>query len=102
MPNKEGALSQDPVVGWPQQMPPDSEVIQDDSVDRQESLCLSGRLEPSHLPLALASRLVRDFGPIVSVTFRDVNDRRHDGPVCRAVAPQLVGHQPSRFAFLAF
>jgi hypothetical protein len=34
-------------------MPSDPEEIQDDSVDRQGLLCLSGRLEPSHLPLAL-------------------------------------------------
>ena len=48
------------------------------------------------------SRLVRNLGTIVGVTFHDVNDRRHDGPACRAVAPQLVGHQPSRFALLAY
>ena len=41
-PNKKGAGSQHPVIGWPQQVPPDPKEIQDDSVDRQESLRLSG------------------------------------------------------------
>jgi hypothetical protein len=41
-PNKKGAGSQHPVIGWPQQVPPDLKEIQDDSVDRQESLRLSG------------------------------------------------------------
>jgi len=31
-----------------------------------------------------------------------VDDRRHDGPVRCAVAPQLIGYQPPRFASLAF
>jgi len=57
-PNKEGALSQYPVVGWPNQMPSDPEEIQDDAVGRQESLRLSGGLEPAHLSLSLSRRLV--------------------------------------------
>ena len=89
------------MAGWPNQMPSDPEEIQDDAVGRQESLRLSGGLEPAHLSLSLSRRLMRDFGPIVGVTFRDVNDRRHDRPVCRAIAPQLVGDQPPRFASLA-
>ncbi len=90
------------MVGWPNQMPSDPEEIQDDTVDRQELLRVSGGLEPSHLSFTLSGRLVRDFGPIVRVTFRDVNDRRHDRPVCRAIASQLVGDQPPRFASLTF
>jgi hypothetical protein len=31
-----------------------------------------------------------------------VDDIRHDGPVRCAVAPQLIGYQPPRFASLAF
>ena len=73
-PNEEGALSQYPVVGWPQQMPSDPEEIQDDSVDRQESLRLSSGLEPSHLSLSLSSWLVRGFSPIVGVAGGVVND----------------------------
>ena len=73
-PNKEGAGSQCPVVGWPQQMPSDPEEIQDDSVDRQELLCLSGRLEPSHLSLPLSGWLVGDLGPVVGVAPGVVDD----------------------------
>ncbi len=67
MPNNEGALPQDPVAGWPRQMSSDPEEIQDDSVDRQESLRLSGGLESSHLSLSLSGWLVRDFSPVVGV-----------------------------------
>ena len=73
-PNKEGALPQYPVVGWPQQMAPDPKEIQDDSVDRQESLRLSGGLEPSHLSLPLSGCLVRDFSTIVGVSACVVED----------------------------
>ncbi len=73
MPHKEGAGTQHPVVGWPHQMPSDSEEIQDDPVDRQESLRLSRRLEPSHLPPALSGRLVRDLNSIVGVASGVVN-----------------------------
>src|SRR5262245_42352019 len=31
-----------------------------------------------------------------------MDDKRHDGPVRCAVAPQLIGYQPPRFASLAF
>ncbi len=46
------------MIGRPEQMPSDSEEIQDDSVDRQESLRLSGGLEPSHLSLSLPGWLM--------------------------------------------
>ena len=101
-PSKEGTGSPYPVVGWPNQMPSYPEEIQNDALDRQEPLRLSGGFEPAHLSLSLSRRLMRDFGPIVGVTFRDVNDRGHDRPVCRAIASQLVGDQPSRLASLAF
>jgi len=72
--NKEGALAQYPVAGWPQQMPPDSEEIQDDSVDRQESLGLSDGLEPSHLSLPLSGGLVRHFSTIIGISAGVVED----------------------------
>jgi len=101
-PNKKRAGTQHPVVGWPKQMPPDPKEIQDDSVDRQESLCLSGRFEPSHLSFTLSGWLVRDFSPIVGISAGVVEDGRHHSSMRCAVAPQLVGHQPPRFASLAF
>ena len=68
----------------------------------QESLTLVGRFEAPHLAFALPCGLMGDFGPVVGVTFRDMNDRRHDGPVCRAIAPELVGDQPPGCASLTF
>src|SRR5229473_8305112 len=50
-------------------------------------------LRPSHLSLALAGRLMRDFGSIVFVLLRAVNDRRHHDAVRRRVTTQLVRDQ---------
>lgn len=63
------------------------EEIQDDSVSRQESLCLTGGFKSSHLSFALSRRLVGDFSSIVGVEFSVVDDQRHDGPVRRPIAP---------------
>ena len=41
-----------------------------------------------------------DFGAIVLVTFRAMDDGRHDVPMGRAIASQLVGDQPPRHATL--
>ena len=41
-----------------------------------------------------------DFGAIVLVTFRAMDDGRHDVPMGRAIASQLVGDQPPRLAGL--
>ena len=82
-------------------MPPNPKQVLDYSLNREESLRLTGRFELAHLSLSLAGWLVGDFGPVVGVTFRDVDDRRHGCPLCRSIAPQLVGHEPPRFASLA-
>jgi len=50
-PDREGSRSQEPVIGRSQQVVPSSEKVLDDTVDRQESLCLAGRLESTHVPL---------------------------------------------------
>lgn len=89
------------MVGWPKQMPSDPKEIQDNSVDRQESLCLTGRFEPSHLALTLPGWLMRDFSTIVGVSACVVEDGRHHSPMRCPVALQLVGDQAPRFAFLA-
>lgn len=41
-----------------QAVPSQSEKIQNETVNRKESLSLSRRLEPSHLPLSLSGRLM--------------------------------------------
>jgi len=50
-----------------------SEEILDDTVEGEKPLGLTSRFEPAHLPLPLASRLVRGFGAIVGVTLRVVS-----------------------------
>ena len=51
--------------------------IPNDAVYRQESLRVSRGFEPSHLTLALASWLMRDFGSIVLVLRRAMGNRGH-------------------------
>ena len=63
---------------------------------------MGGRLEPSHLPLALTSRLMRDLSSVVFVLPSTVDHGRHHGAVCRRVAAQLVRSQPARLAALSF
>ena len=60
----------------------------------KKSLRLTRGLEPSHLSLPLASRLVGHFRSIVLVWLGAVNDGRHDAPVSCGITPQLVGDQP--------
>ena len=82
------------MISCSQQVTSDAEEVLDGSMHREKSLRLSRGLEPSHLSLALACRLVGDFRPIVLVKLGTVDDRRHDRPVRHAVASQLVGDQP--------
>ena len=64
----------------PQHLASDAEEILDESMNGQESLRLIWRFEPSHLPLTLPSRLMRDFGVIVLVLIGAMNDGRHHRP----------------------
>ncbi len=83
-------------------MASDTEEILCESMHRQESLGLSRRLEPSHLSLPLSGRLVGDLRSIVLVSAGVVDDGRHNRPLGRSVAPQLVGDQSPRLASLTF
>jgi hypothetical protein len=88
------------VVDCPQQVTPDTEEVLGDSVHRQESLRLSGGLEPSHLSLPLSGRLVGNLRSIVLVSAGVVDDGRHDRSLRRGITPQLVRDQPPRPASL--
>ena len=68
--------------------------LPDKSMNGQESLGLTRRFEPSHLPFTLPRRLVRDLGSIVLVLVGAVDDGWHDLAVSGAVASQLVGDEP--------
>ena len=83
------------------QVTANAEEVADESMHGQESLCLPGRFELSHVSLAVPCGLVGDFGAIVLVSVRAMSDRRHDRSVRRPVAAQLVGDQPPRLTLLA-
>ena len=57
-PSCEGTRPQHSVMNRPESVPTQPEKIQNETVNRKESLSLGRRLEPSHLPLPLSSRLV--------------------------------------------
>lgn len=62
-------------------------------MQREKTLRLRRRLEPTHLPFALLCWLVRYFGTVVHVSARVMWHRRHHLAVRGTVAAQLVGHQ---------
>ena len=78
-----------------QQMAPDSEQILDHAVGRGEALQMGSRFKAARLALQLPGRLMRDLGPVVRILIGAVNDGRHDRPVSRRVAAQIVGDQPA-------
>src|SRR6266849_3999642 len=90
------------MVSGPQQVSAYPEEILYEAVHSCEALHLGGRLEAPHLTLALARRLMGNFGSIVRVLVRDVNHGRHHGSTSRRIAAQLVRDQTSRYGSLAF
>jgi len=64
-------------------MTPHAKEIPNEAVDGQEALRVRRGLEPSHLSLALARRLMGEFGAIVFVPLRGVYDGRHHAAVGR-------------------
>ena len=88
------------MVSRPQHVTSHTKEIPHESVYRQKTLRVRGRLKPLHLSLALAGPLVRHLRSIVLVLPRAVNNRRHDRAVRRRVAAQLVRNQLVRCATL--
>ena len=84
------------MVHGPQQMPADAKEVLHDAVHRGETLQVRGRLEPPHLALPLSCGLVRDFGAVVRILIRTVDDRRHHYTARRRVTAEFVGDQPAR------
>src|SRR4051794_15771953 len=60
-------------------------------VGREETLCLPRRLEALHLSFSPSRWLVRVLGSVVQSFMLPMFDTRHDLPLCRTVAGQLVG-----------
>lgn len=83
-------------------MAPHAEQIPNEAVHRQESLRVRRGLEPSHLSLALARRLMGEFGAVVFVPLRGVHDGGHHAAVGSGAAAQLVGDQTSWRTALPF
>jgi hypothetical protein len=75
---------------------PHAKEIPDKSVHRQESRRVFGGLEPSHLSLALAGRLMGHFRSVVLVLSGAVNNRGQDGAVSGRIAAELVRDESSR------
>ena len=85
-----------------QQVSADPKQVLYGTVDRQEALSMAGRLEPSHLGLALPRGLMRDLRSVVLVLLRAVHDERHHRAVRCCIAAQLVRDEPARRAALIF
>ena len=95
-------------------MAPHAKEISNESVHRQESLCMRDGFEPPHLPFALASierfsSLVREFLPragtasaLVGLAPRQKengNDNRSNQKVgCGRFPPQYVAQSPKKHA----
>jgi hypothetical protein len=71
------------------------DVVVDPAVGGQKALCLTGRLEPLHLPFSSSRRLVRYFGAVVEISALSVLDTWQDLALGGGVALQLVGDDDS-------
>ncbi len=74
-------------------VPTDSEQVLNRTVNREKTLSLPHRFEPSHLPLLFTSVLMGDFCPIVFVLVCSMDHGREDVPMCSRITPKLVGDQ---------
>src|SRR4051794_30918869 len=65
-------------------------------VGGEETLCLSRRLEALHLSFSPSRRLMRVLGSIVQALVLSMLNARHDLPLCRPVAGQLISDHDAR------
>ena len=72
-------------------VPPHSEKILNNSVNRKGPLRLIGRLETSHLSFSLPSRFVRNLREVVGVLIGVMVHRRNLRPQRRPVTLQFIG-----------
>lgn len=79
-----------------EQVSPQPKVHCDAAERREEPLCLPGRGEPLHRPLASSRGLMGLLRPIAEAPRSQVLDRRHPLPVRDLAASQLVGDQHPR------
>ena len=74
-------------------VPTDSKQVLAGTVNREKTLSLCHRFEPSHWPLLFTSVLMGDFCPIVFVLACSMDQGREDVPMCSRINPKLVGDQ---------
>ena len=77
-----------------QEMAPDAEQIQHDTVNRREPLELSGGRETPHPALTLSGRLMGDLRAVVRVLIGAVKHRWHHRATGGRVAAQRVSDFP--------
>ena len=88
-----------------EQVTADTKEILGQSAHREESLCLSRGLEPSHGALPLSDGLVRDFRPVVCILAVVVNDTGPNDAGCggmvllRLSVTSHGGSLPSPFGY---
>ena len=63
-------------------------------MERKKSLSVTSGFESAHVPLPLASRLMRDFGSILGISLHTVSHVAEDASYGSGVAPQFVGNDP--------
>jgi hypothetical protein len=77
-------------------MPAWAEVLGNGPVGGEEPLGVSWRLEALHAPLALPRRLVGVFGAVVQIAVLPMLHAGQELPLCRPIAPQLIGDDHPR------
>jgi hypothetical protein len=82
-------------------VPTHSEEILDDTVQAEESLSLTGRLEAAHVLFPLAGKLMRGLDTIVGVPFRVVGYSTQDRSHGSCVTSQFVASDAKWFLPLA-
>src|SRR5690349_17959303 len=90
VPRLEGASPLGAVVGCGHAVAGPEEEVVDRVVGGQETLSLSGRLEPLHLAFPSSCWLVRVLCPVVEPLVLAVLDARHDLLLRRAIRFQLI------------
>ncbi len=75
------------MVSCADEVPPNPKQVQDDPVNGEESLRLTGRLESAHLSFSLPRRLVGDLGSVVGCALSRHMDSSGEKPDGATVVP---------------
>ena len=92
LPYAKCSCAEQPVIRCTKQMPAVAEQVAHPSVNREKTLGLMRRLEPTHLSLPLPGRLMRHFRPIIGVLGGVVMSFPQNFPDGWRVASQPIGN----------